>query len=439
MKLSLYPKPNQWRELCERPQFTLDALNQIIAPIFDDIQREGLEAVLRYTRQFDGVNLTAKTLQVTTKEIQKADDHIDWTLREAIVQAHHNIRQFHKAQYNASMKVETMPGVLCERRAVPIEKVGLYVPGGSAPLFSSVLMLALPAMIAGCDKVILCTPPDAKGGIHPAILYTARICGIQEIYKLGGAQAIAAMTLGAGPITPVDKLFGPGNQYVTAAKMYATRYGVAIDMPAGPSEVAIVADETCPPVFIAADLLAQAEHGTDSQVMLVTTSQDLVRKVEQELAQLLAQLPRADIAAQTLVNSHAVVLKEDQLIPFINRYAPEHLILASSKADRWVDKVINAGSVFIGLFTPESFGDYASGTNHTLPTQGWARSYSGVSLDSFFKFITYQTVTQDGFKALRDIVVNMAKAEELEAHALAVTVREDYLEVPPTLLRIQPS
>jgi histidinol dehydrogenase len=430
MKLSLHPKPNQWSELCERPQFTLDALNQIIAPIFDDVQREGLEAVLRYTRQFDQANLTAKTLQVTQKELQKADEQIDLALREAIVQAHHNIQQFHKAQHKASLKVETMPGVLCERRAVPIEKVGLYVPGGSAPLFSSVLMLALPAMIAGCSKVVLCTPPDAKGTVHPAILYTARICGIQEIYKLGGAQAIAAMTLGAGPIVPVDKLFGPGNQYVTAAKMYATRYGVAIDMPAGPSEVAIVADETCPPVFIAADLLAQAEHGADSQVMLVTTSQNLVQKVEEELVRLLNQLPRAAIAEKALANSHAVVLKEDQLMPFINLYAPEHLILASRKADRWVDQVTNAGSVFIGLFTPESFGDYASGTNHTLPTQGWARSYSGVSLDSFFKYITYQTVTEEGFQALRDIVVNMAKAEELDAHALAVTVREDYLSLP---------
>jgi histidinol dehydrogenase len=381
----------------------------------------------KFAKEFDQVRLDS--LLVSDEEIQAAILLVPDDLKKAIALAKSNIEKFHSAQASPDLIVEVMPGVTCSRKSVPIQRVGLYIPGGTAPLFSTVLMLGVPAALAGCPEVVLCTPTNREGAIHPAILYTAQLVGITKIVKVGGAQAIAALTFGTESIPRVDKIFGPGNQYVTAAKQMATKFGVAIDMPAGPSEVLVYADETAIPAFVAADLLSQAEHGVDSQVVLVSPSEGFTKKVLAEITLQLESLPRKDIAAKALKNSCAVVL-EDQAtaIALINHYAPEHLILALAKEEEILDKIYNAGSVFIGNFTPEAVGDYASGTNHTLPTYGYARNYSGVSLDSFVKKITYQKITPKGLQALGPAVEIMAENEQLQAHKNAVTLRLNSLK-----------
>lgn len=422
-----YPARQEWYRLLQRPVMDWTEAEEKVKPILDAVKKNGDEAVKKFTYLFDKV--TIDSLRVSEEEIKASFYLVSDELKNAIKVARENITYFHKLQKEDFSPVETMRGVVCWRKSVPIQKVGLYIPGGTAPLFSTVLMLGIPARLAGCSSVILCTPPNKEGKIHPAILYAASLVGITDIFKVGGAQAIAALTFGTETIPAVYKIFGPGNQYVTAAKQLAVKEGVAIDMPAGPSEVAVLADHTANPIFVAADLLSQAEHGTDSQVILVSNSRTLIENVLIEVEKQLAQLPRYELASQALTNSKAILVSDLLTgMELLNEYAPEHLILAVENPMYWAEKVINAGSVFLGHLTPESVGDYASGTNHTLPTNGYARNYSGVSLDSFFKKITFQHLTKEGLYQLGTHVEQMAKAEELEAHRKAVSLRIAFLE-----------
>ena len=416
------PPKDSWPQLCQRPQLELEFLTSAVRNIMHRIKNAGDQALKELTLQFDKINLTE--LEVSKKEVEDAEKKLSAELKFAIQVAAKNIETFHNAQRRDTISVETMPGVTCWRKAVPINKVGIYIPGGSAPLFSTVLMLGIPAQLAGCTEVILCSPPDKEGKVNEAILYAAKLVGVNKIFKVGGAQAIAAMAYGTKTIPQVYKIFGPGNQYVTRAKQMVSEEGVAIDMPAGPSEVLVMADEQADPAFIAADLLSQAEHGEDSQVMLVINENVNMDAIQKEIEKQLSVLPRKDIAVKSLGNSRAVIFSnESTALEFVNEYAPEHLIVNTSNADQVAEKVTNAGSVFLGGFTPEAAGDYASGTNHTLPTTGYARAYAGVSLESFLKYITFQRITKEGIKALGPVVETMATAEQLEGHRLAVSVR----------------
>jgi histidinol dehydrogenase len=422
MKIIVNPLLEAVPELLQRPVMDHAALQTVVQGVLDAVRTGGDKAVASYTKQFDGVILD--TAMVTEAEITEATLLLDPALKDAIQLAAKNIKCFHEAQVNALVTIETMPGVRSWRKAVGIDKVGLYIPGGSAPLFSTVLMLGIPAVIAGCKEIILCTPPSKDGSVNPAILYAASVVGITRIYKIGGVQAIAAMAYGTETVPQVYKIFGPGNQYVTAAKQMVQESGVAIDMPAGPSEVCVLADETCNPGFVASDLLSQAEHGPDSQVLLVSTSRKVVDEINLALASQLAVLPRKDIAEQALKNSKAIVVDSmEQAIFIVNSYAAEHLIIACKNDEAIGEQITNAGSVFLGNYSPESVGDYASGTNHTLPTSGYARAYSGVSVDSFVKKITFQKLTPAGLQAIGAAVETMAAAEGLEAHKNAITIR----------------
>jgi histidinol dehydrogenase len=416
------PGRQDWSILIQRPYVDNRSVLESVEQILNAVKQHGDEAVRSFTKKFDGGE--PEQFQVSEREIAAAGTKLSAGLRRAIQQAQLNIETFHRSQLASPETIETMPGVKCWRKSIPIEKVGLYIPGGTAPLFSTVLMLAIPAKLAGCTEIILCTPANQHGEIHPAILYSAKLVGVQKIFKVGGAQAIAAMAYGTTTITPVYKIFGPGNQYVTAAKQLVQMQGVAIDMPAGPSEVCVMADETANASFIAADLLSQAEHGVDSQVLLVSNTEDIVRKVQDELIRQLQTLPRKEIAEKALSNSKAIVVSQmDEMIELVNEYAAEHLIISCKDADAVAQRITNAGSVFIGNYSPESVGDYASGTNHTLPTNGFARTYSGVSIDSFVKKITFQKLSQQGLNAIAETVITMADAEGLIAHANAVKVR----------------
>lgn len=427
MQLLVNPSPEKWKKQLARPVQKTKEINKIVKPILKKVERNGDKALMKFAQEYDHVHL--ESLLVSESEIQAAEGLVSKELKAAIHVAKSNIERFHAAQTQPELIEEVMPGVICRRKSVPIQRVGLYIPGGTAPLFSTVLMLAIPAKLAGCPEIVLCSPPNKEGKIHPAILYTASLIGIKKIVKVGGAQAIAALTFGTASVPQVDKIFGPGNQYVTAAKQLATKYGVAIDMPAGPSEVLVYADETAIPAFVASDLLSQAEHGVDSQVVLVTPSEKFAKKVLKEINEQVEKLPRKEIAYKALANSTAVVMEDrSDALALINDYAPEHLIIAVENEDDAVAAIYNAGSVFIGNFTPESAGDYASGTNHTLPTYGYARNYSGVSLDSFLKKITYQKITAEGLKLLGPSVEVMAANELLEAHKNAVTIRLNYLK-----------
>lgn len=422
MKSYINPPEKSWSELIKRPVADNALLIKSVTSIMNAVRKNGDNAIYQFSQQFDKVKLD--TVKVSADEVKKTGKQLSAHLKKAIQLAKQNISLFHKAQKESISKIETMPGITCWRKPLAIEKVGLYIPGGSAPLFSTVLMLAIPARIAGCKEIVLCTPPDKNGNIHPAILYTAQLCGINCIFKTGGAQAIAAMAYGTETIPKVFKIFGPGNQYVTAAKQLVQQHGVAIDMPAGPSEVLVIADDTAIPKFVAADLLSQAEHGTDSQVFLLTTSKSFAEKVKSEISNQLKILPRRKIAAAALKNSKIVVFKNiEKAMDFSNNYAPEHLILACNNAEKLSATVTSAGSVFIGNYSPESAGDYASGTNHTLPTNGYAGMYSGVSLDSFVKKITFQKLSKQGLKNISDTVMTMAAAEGLDAHSNAVAIR----------------
>ena len=421
------PSKQDWEALLQRPNFEAAELLPKVQSILDAVALEGDAALLRFSATFDQVQL--KSLCIDPALIQAAEAIVAPALKTAIQSAKVNIEIFHQAQLKKEEKIETMPGVWCWRKSVGIEKVGIYIPGGTAPLFSTVLMLGIPAKLAGCKEVILCTPPRKDGTVDPAILYTAGLVGIQQIYTIGGAQAIAAMAYGTAIVPKVFKIFGPGNQYVTAAKQLVQQQGVAIDMPAGPSEVCVYADETAVPSFVAADLLSQAEHGADSQVLLIASNSNIVEQVQLELTQQLADLPRADFATKALGHSKAIVIaSREDAIQLINAYAPEHLILSVDNALVVAEKIINAGSVFIGNYSPESVGDYASGTNHTLPTNGYAKSYSGVSVDSFVKKITFQQLTEMGLKNIAQTVIQMASGEQLEAHAQAVAIRVKDIE-----------
>jgi histidinol dehydrogenase len=426
MKVFKYPEKKEWPDIVQRPAIEAVSLEKTVRKLLEKVQRRGDKALRKLTRELDGVQL--RKIQVTEKEITQAIKLVPEDLKKAIAQAKANIELFHRAQLHQEPVVETMPGIQCWRRSVAIEKVGLYIPGGSAPLFSTVLMLAIPAAIAGCKEIILCTPPAKDGSVHPAILYAAQLSGITAIYKVGGAQAMAAMAYGTETIPQVYKLFGPGNQYVTSAKQLLQQQGVAIDLPAGPSEVCVFADATADAAFVAADLLSQAEHGADSQVLLVTTDAAVLKAVAEEVEQQVAVLPRGELAKAALKKSRAVLVKDETTaLELINAYAPEHLILCCNDAGEHAAKIINAGSVFIGHYTPESLGDYASGTNHTLPTNGYAKSYSGVSVDSFVKKITFQQVSKEGLLQIAGAVECMAAAEGLEAHAHAVRIRRERL------------
>lgn len=422
MQIVKHPKKTEWSKLLQRPVMDSSSLEASVKNILYEVKNGGDEALKRFATIFDKVSVPE--LQVTEAEITSAVASVSNELKAAIQLAKKNIETFHANQNTAAEKVETMPGVVCWRKAVAIEKVGLYIPGGTAPLFSTILMLAVPAQIAGCKEIILCTPPAKDGTINAAILYTAQLCGISKIYKTGGAQAIAAMAYGTETIPQVYKIFGPGNQYVTAAKQLVQKDGVAIDMPAGPSEVCVMADETANPVFVAADLLSQAEHGVDSQVLLVSTSEQLINNTAAEIDKQLSELPRKELAAKALENSKAVLVNNvDEMIELVNAYAAEHLIISCSNDEVIAERITNAGSMFLGNYSPESAGDYASGTNHTLPTNGYARAYSGVSVDSFVKKITVQKLSQEGLKNIGKAVVTMAEAEGLQAHANAITKR----------------
>ncbi len=422
MNKYINPSRDSWVDILQRPVFDISNLEERVLPILETVKQEGDAALKNYTKQFDGVEIDE--LKVSAREFEEAENLVSEDLKEAIKIAQINIERFHLEQVTEPQKVETMNGVVCWRESRPIGKVGLYIPGGTAPLFSTILMLGVPAIIAGCEEIVFCTPPNKEGKIHPAILYTAKAIGIENVYKVGGAQAVAAMTFGTESISKVFKIFGPGNQYVTAAKQLATKYGVAIDMPAGPSEVAVVADDTANPAFVAADLLSQAEHGVDSQVILVSNSEKIVDEVHQEIENQLVDLPRAEFAKKALENSKSIVVDTlDGVMDVINEYAPEHLILEVENYQRLITQVENAGSVFLGHYTPESAGDYASGTNHTLPTNGYATAYSGVSLDSFVKKVTFQEISKEGVQSIGKAVEVMAEAEQLFAHKNAMTLR----------------
>ena len=422
MNVHIYPSVQEWPALLSRPKQDPTQLHAAVEGILERVRREGDDAVREYERTFDKADLSS--LCVSNEEMAAAHAQVDDKLRQALELAHENIRCFHEAQRFAGRRVETQPGIVCWQKAVPIERVGLYVPGGRAPLFSTVLMLATPAVIAGCKEIVLCSPPNAAGELHPAIIEAARIAGVRCLFKCGGVQAIGAMAYGTESIPRVDKIFGPGNQYVTAAKQIVSMQGTAIDMPAGPSEVCVVADRTSNPQFVAADLLSQAEHGPDSQALLICTDEGTLRRVLAEVDAQLSPLPRRDIAAQSLAASHAVLVHNAQeAVDLANAYAPEHLILAVDSYEPLADQVVNAGSVFLGHYACESAGDYASGTNHTLPTNGYARAYSGVSLDSFIRKITFQHIAPEGIRRIGHAVERMAENEQLQAHRNAMTVR----------------
>lgn len=418
----LYPEREAWPRLMQRGITDTSAVRETVAAVLADVRRRGDQALLEYEERFDSVTLTS--LRVSEAEMAEAESLVGELLKEALTVAAANIRCFHEAQRMQPISVVTTGGVTCSQRAVPIQKVGLYVPGGTAPLFSTVLMLAIPAKIAGCRQIVLCTPPDRQGKIHPAILYAARMAGVTEIYKIGGSQAIAAMAYGTETVPRVYKIFGPGNRFVMEAKQQASVQNVAIDMPAGPSEVMIIADGEANPTFVAADFLSQAEHGADSQSILLTTDCTLAEKVADETERLLTALSRRDLIRRSLSHSRIIVLaNEDEMMDFANEYAPEHLIINHKEADRLAKRVENAGSVFLGAYACESAGDYASGTNHTLPTSGYAHAYSGVNLDSFMKKITFQTLSEEGIANLGPVIETLAENEELLAHKLAATVR----------------
>lgn len=425
MEVIKYPLREEWAALAERPALDVSTLFDTVRTVLNEVRVEGDAAVMRYEEKFDKINpATFGSLQVSEEEIIAARALVSEDLKEAIRNAKNNIETFHASQRFTGKKVETTAGVTCWQKAVAIEKVGLYIPGGTAPLFSTVLMLAVPARIAGCKEIVLCTPPDKNGNVHPAILFAAETAGVNKIFKIGGIQAIAAMAYGTQSVPKVYKIFGPGNQYVTAAKQLVSLKDVAIDMPAGPSEVEVIADESANPEFIAADFLSQAEHGADSQAMLVTASEGIVGKVILAIQEQVARLPRQEITEKALKHSRIIVLKDRQeVIDFTNLYAPEHLIIQTTDYTAIAGQVENAGSVFMGPYTPESAGDYASGTNHTLPTNGYAKAYSGVNLDSFIKKITFQEITADGIRQLGDTIRIMAANEQLEAHRNAVTIR----------------
>ena len=422
MKIIKYPSKNQWPDIVKRPHLDLSQLNATVKNVLDDVKAHGDEAVRHYEQQFDHVSLDS--LAVSEEEIEEAFQTISTELKASLELAHHNIAAFHEAQRFEGKKIETAPGVDCWQKSVPIEKVGLYIPGGTAPLFSTVLMLATPAKIAGCKEIVLCTPPNREGKINPAILAAARIAGVEHIYKAGGVQAIGAMAYGTESIPKVYKIFGPGNQFVMTAKQQVSLHDVAIDMPAGPSEVCVIADDSSNATFVAADLLSQAEHGIDSQVMLITNSEEMLDKVKEEADRQLQKLPRKEIAAKTLENSQLVLVHDtDEAMELSNCYAPEHLIIATKDYEQLATKVINAGSVFLGKWACESAGDYASGTNHTLPTHQYALAYNGVNLDSYNRKITFQHLTREGIESIGKAVVCMAENEQLEAHAEAMRLR----------------
>jgi histidinol dehydrogenase len=426
VKIFNNPPKETWPELAQRPQLELEFLDSAVRNVLTRVRKSGDSALREFTLQFDKASI--ENFAVSASEIQEATGSIPKDLQVSIQTAAANIKKFHASQKRESSPVETMPGVSCWRKSVAIDKVGIYIPGGSAPLFSTVLMLGIPAKLAGCREVILCTPPDASGKINAAILYTAQLVGITKIFKVGGAQAIAAMAYGTPTIPKVYKIFGPGNQYVTKAKQLVMEEGVAIDMPAGPSEVLVMADESANPSFVAADLLSQAEHGEDSQVILVVNNESLVGPIQDEIARQISTLPRKAIAERALVNSRVIQMENQQeAIDFINEYAPEHLIVNTKNTDEIVSQIINAGSIFLGNYSPEAIGDYASGTNHTLPTNGYAKAFAGVALESFMKNITYQRVTPEGIRALGPAVEHMAEAEQLMGHKMAVKVRLDSL------------
>tara|TARA_R110002153_G_scaffold20207_19_gene68864 strand:- start:873 stop:2156 length:1284 start_codon:yes stop_codon:yes gene_type:complete len=422
MKTIINPPKKDWKTILERPTKTVDDIEKTVNQIFDDVQKNGDKAVHKYTQLFDGVSLENKL--VSSDEIKEAISLISDDLKNAINLAKENITKFHTAQKTEKVSVETTKGVFCWQEKRPIQKVGLYIPGGTAPLFSTVLMLAIPAQIAGCKEIVLCSPPNKEGKIHPAILYAANLCGVTKIIKVGGIQAIAGFTFGTETIPQVYKIFGPGNQFVTVAKQLSTKHGVAIDMPAGPSELLVVADDSANASFVASDLLSQAEHGADSQVILVSTSKELIKEVSSEIEKQLLDLSRVDIAQKAIHNSKSIFVENDEIaLELINEYGPEHFIVCTNNNDFYIDHIENAGSVFIGNYTPESAGDYASGTNHTLPTNGFSKSYSGVNLDSFTKSITFQKITKEGIQTIGNAIELMAAAEGLDAHKNAVTLR----------------
>lgn len=422
MQIINNPNKASWSELIKRPTQSIDSIEDTVVQIFEDVKRNGNLAIQKYTALFDGID--TEVTEVSIAEIETASQNVSRELKEAIQMAKQNIETFHKSQKTDRIEVETMPGVLCWQEKRPIEKIGLYIPGGTAPLFSTVLMLAAPAQIAGCKEMILCSPPNKQGAIANEILYAAQLCGVTKIYKVGGIQAIAAMTFGTESISQVYKIFGPGNQFVTVAKQLATKYGVAIDMPAGPSELLVYADVKANAAYVASDLLSQAEHGADSQVILVSNSESFIAKVEIEIAQQIAVLPRKTIAQKAIANSKLIFIEDDQeALDFINAYGPEHFILCAKNENLFIDGINNAGSVFIGDYTPESAGDYASGTNHTLPTNGFSKAYSGVNLDSFLKSMTFQKITKQGLRNIGTTIELMAAAEGLQAHKNAVSIR----------------
>jgi histidinol dehydrogenase len=422
MNIIRFPNKEDYAKICERPHMDVSQLNSIVNGVLSDIRENGDKAVIAYEEKFDKVKLS--TLAVTDEEIAEAENLVDEELKKAFVLAHDNIAKFHESQKFEGEKVETAKGVTCWQKSVAIEKVGLYIPGGTAPLFSTVLMLATPAKIAGCKEIVLCTPPNKEGKVHPAILMAAKVAGVSKIFKAGGVQAIGAMAYGTESVPKVYKIFGPGNQFVMAAKQQVSLHDVAIDMPAGPSEVCVIADETSNPEFVAADLLSQAEHGIDSQVILISTSEDMLQQVVNETEKQLAALPRKEIAEKSLANSQFVLVKDkEEAMALSNTYAPEHLIIATTDYEALAEKVVNAGSVFLGNYACESAGDYASGTNHTLPTHGYALAYNGVNLDSYNRKVTFQHLTEEGIKTIGPAVVCMAENEELEAHANAMRVR----------------
>lgn len=427
MKITRYPAPADYDALMKRPAKDAGELNAIVSGVLDDIRQRGDDAVREYELRFDKVELA--DLQVSEAEMEKAEQLVSDDLKQALEHAHSNIEAFHRAQQFEGMTLEVQPGVTCSQKAVAIERVGLYIPGGTAPLFSTVLMLATPAKIAGCKEIVLCTPPAKDGSINPAILVAARIAGVSKIFKIGGVQAIGAMAYGTASVPKVYKIFGPGNQFVTCAKQHVSLHDVAIDMPAGPSEVCVLADETSHAGFVAADLLSQAEHGVDSQVVLITTSETFAQDVEAEVERQLNLLPRKELARQALENSHLIVVKDyEEMMALSNLYAPEHLIIETKNYRELSQKVVNAGSVFMGPYTPESAGDYASGTNHTLPTSGYATAYSGVNLDSFVRKITFQEITAQGVRGIAPTVELMAEHEMLDAHCNAMRMRRLSLE-----------
>ena len=422
MNIIRYPEKSEWAKIVERPRLDVSQLNQTVASVLADVRQRGDEAVKGYELKFDHVDLP--TLEVTKDEMDEAETLVGEELKAAIRLAHDNIKTFHESQRFRSKKVETQPGVVCWQKSIAIEKVGLYIPGGTAPLFSTVLMLATPAKIAGCKEIVLCTPPDRQGKVNPAILMAARVAGVSKIFKAGGVQAIGAMAYGTESVPKVYKIFGPGNQYVMAAKQQVSLHDVAIDMPAGPSEVCVIADETANATFVAADLLSQAEHGVDSQVFLITTSHKVIDDVQQEVGRQLDLLPRKEIAQQALANSVFVVVRDiREAIDLSNTYAPEHLVIQTEDYEQVAAKVVNAGSVFLGKYACESAGDYASGTNHTLPTHGYATAYNGVNLDSYCRKVTFQHLTEEGVRSIGRAVELMAEAEQLDAHKNAMTVR----------------